>query len=96
MRNIRSTINCAGCGKQINAGEPYFMIGDRLLRMNYFRTDVDNKFCSKDCICNYLSVVEVWNKDELNESLLGVIAALYPSDAEVNDECGTRPHGTTI
>ena len=95
--NARTVKTCAACGKPITKGQPYFTVGDKFLRMRYFGTDVDNVFCSKDCVCDYLSVIEVRcdcepikeNVEvppERNTNLLRVLARVCPEDAEVNGE----------
>ena len=50
-------MRCANCGKEIE--ESYLMVGDNYLQVKYFDSDEDNVFCSKECLCEYLSVMEV-------------------------------------
>ncbi len=96
------TVTCANCGKEIPAGEPYFIVGDNYLQMKYFDSTEDNIFCSHECICEALSVIEVPNdgsktlSEELNliapdsnAQVLEIDANVYPEDAEVN---GVREH----
>ena len=50
---------CANCGKEIK--ESYYMVGDNFLQIKYFDEEdgSDNIFCSKECLCDALSVMEV-------------------------------------
>lgn len=56
---------CANCGKEIK--ESYYMVGDNYLQVKYFEEEDggDNIFCSKDCLCEALSVLEVDLEEEL-------------------------------
>ena len=50
---------CAKCYKDIE--EEYYMVGDNFLQIKYFEEQdgSDNVFCSIDCLCKALSVMEV-------------------------------------
>ena len=50
---------CAMCGKEIE--DYYLMVGDNYLQVKYFEEQdgSDNVFCSKNCLCEALSVIEV-------------------------------------
>ena len=93
------TVICANCKKKIPAGEPYFIVGDNYLQMKYFDSAKDNIFCSHECICEALSVIEVPNDgsktldEEIsgvdpdhNPNIVRVSAGVYPIDAWVNGE----------
>lgn len=93
---------CANCHKEIHAGTPYFKVMDNFLQLRYFDADSDNVFCSQECLCESLSVIEVPNdgsktlSEELNlvapdknTQILEIDATVYPEDAEVN---GVREH----
>lgn len=54
---------CANCGLEIR--DDYYKIGDNYLQVNYFDSDEDNCFCSKDCLCSSLSVLEVDENGEV-------------------------------
>ena len=88
---------CANCHKEIPAGTPYFKVMDNFLQLRYFDADTDNVFCSQECLCESLSVIEVPNdgsktlSEELglispdkNTQILEIDATVYPEDAEVN------------
>lgn len=88
---------CAQCGKEIPFGTPYYVVGDNFLQMEYFDSDKDNLFCSNECLCESLSVIEVPNDGSktfaeelslinpfLNTNILWIEAMVYPEDAEVN------------
>ena len=51
---------CAQCGNEIPVGESYFKVCDNFLQRRYFDAEdgSDNVFCSKDCLCEALSVME--------------------------------------
>ena len=51
---------CAQCGNDIPVGETYFKVCDNFLQMRYFdaEDESDNVFCSQDCLCEALSVME--------------------------------------
>lgn len=51
-------MKCANCGKIIE--NSYFIIGDNYLQIKFFDSEEDNVFCSKECICKYLSVIEIY------------------------------------
>lgn len=50
-------MKCAECNQEIKGC--YYMIGDNFLQVNYFdeQDGSDNVFCSRDCLCDALSVV---------------------------------------
>lgn len=49
---------CANCGMAIEGN--YFKVGDNFLQVKYFDDeDTENVFCSKDCLCQSLSVLEI-------------------------------------
>ncbi len=88
---------CANCHKEIPAGTPYFKVMDNFLQLRYFDSDSDNVFCSQECLCEALTVIEVPNdgsktlSEELgliapdkNTQILEIDATVYPEDAEVN------------
>ena len=51
---------CAQCGNEIPVGERYLKVCDNFLQMRYFdaEDESDNVFCSQDCLCEALSVME--------------------------------------
>ena len=51
---------CAQCGNEIPVGESYFKVCDNFLQMRYFdaEDERDNVFCSRECLCEALSVME--------------------------------------
>ena len=54
---------CANCGMTIEGN--YFKVGDNFLQVKYFDDeDTENLFCSKDCLCKALSVLEVDEEGE--------------------------------
>lgn len=54
---------CAECGKEIE--ESYYKVGDNFLQVRYFDDEeVENVFCSKDCLCSSLCVLEIYEDDE--------------------------------
>ena len=88
---------CAQCGKEIPFGTPYYMVGDNYLQVNYFDSANDNIFCSQECLCEALSVIEIPNdgsktlaeelnliEPSVNTNILKIVADVYPEDAEVN------------
>ncbi len=92
-------IVCANCRKEIPFGDSYYIVGDNFLQMKYFESEESNRFCSHECVCEFLSVLEVPNDDSLslsealslvppekNTNLLRIVAGVYPEDAEVNGE----------
>lgn len=48
---------CAECGCEIT--DNYLMVGDNFLQVKYFDSEECNVFCSKECLCQALSVLEV-------------------------------------
>ena len=49
---------CATCGLDIE--DNYYKIGDNFLQVKFFDDEeTENIFCSKDCLCQALSVLEV-------------------------------------
>lgn len=48
---------CAECGAVCT--DNYYMVGDNYLQVKYFDSNEDNIFCSKDCLCEALSVLNV-------------------------------------
>ena len=65
---------CAQCGNEIPVGERYLKVCDNFLQMRYFDEEdgSDNVFCSKDCLCEALSVIEF---------------SVLPSDKEGETKC---------
>ena len=59
-------MRCAKCKKEIE--KSYLMVGDNYLQVKYFDSDEDNVFCSKECLCEYLSVMEVELPEETENS----------------------------
>lgn len=55
-------MKCANCGKEIV--ENYYKVGDNFLQVKYFDEESENIFCSEDCLCESLSVIEVENNNE--------------------------------
>lgn len=53
-------LTCAECGGDINEGDEYWRVGDNFLQAKYFEREKDNVFCSKDCLCDNLSVESYW------------------------------------
>ena len=54
-------IICATCKLAIHGN--YLMVGDNFLQAKFFDSEEDNRFCSKECLCQALSVLEV-DKDD--------------------------------
>jgi hypothetical protein len=56
---------CANCGKEIK--ESYYMVGDNFLQIKYFDEEdgSDNIFCSRDCLCEVLTVLEIELEEEM-------------------------------
>lgn len=50
---------CANCGMLIQPEESYYKVGDNYLQVKYFDSEEENIFCSKDCLCSALSVLEI-------------------------------------
>lgn len=49
---------CANCGLDIEGD--YLKIGDNFIQITFFDDEEnDNVFCSKDCLCTFISVLEV-------------------------------------
>jgi len=48
---------CANCGKEIH--RDYYIVGDNWLQVKFFDDEDCNVFCSKDCLCEALSVLSV-------------------------------------
>jgi hypothetical protein len=55
---MSKVIYCAMCTKEIKEGDFYWHIGDNFLQANYFDADIDNVFCSEDCMLESLSAIE--------------------------------------
>ena len=53
---------CAFCGNLIRGN--YYIIGDNWLQAKYFDSSEDNVFCSKGCLLESLSVLEVDEETE--------------------------------
>ena len=54
---------CAYCDSEIDGS--YYKVGDNFLQVRYFDDEeVENVFCSKDCLCSSLSVLEIDEDDE--------------------------------
>lgn len=79
-------MTCAYCGHEIT--ESYFMVGDNFLQLKYFEDPdgQDNVFCSKDCLCEALSVVERGVADETASHLLGG-GSYVPFPPKEESEC---------
>ena len=52
---------CAYCQRHIEGN--YFIIGDNYLQAKYFDSEEDNKFCSKECVCDALFIMEIEHTD---------------------------------
>ena len=48
---------CAVCG--ISIDNDYYIVGDNYLQVKYFDDEENNMFCSKDCLCKSLSVLNI-------------------------------------
>lgn len=50
-------MKCAECNQEIKGC--YYRVGDNFLQVNYFdeQDGSDNVLCSRDCLCDALSVV---------------------------------------
>jgi len=60
-------MECSNCRKEILKDDIYFKCLDNYLQVNYFDSEEENIFCSKDCFCESLSLKEENNRDdELN------------------------------
>ncbi len=55
---MEKPICCAECGCEIEE-ECYFSVLDNYLQVKYFDSKENNIFCSKECLCDALSVGEV-------------------------------------
>lgn len=53
---------CANCHELIT-DETYFSCLDNYLQVNYFDTEEENIFCSKDCFCESLTLTELDEDD---------------------------------
>jgi len=58
---MSKTIYCAMCTKEIKKGDFYWHIGDNFLQANYFDADIDNIFCSEECILESLTAIEEYD-----------------------------------
>lgn len=56
-RTMKEEKYCAECG--VECTDEYYMVGDNYLQVKYFDSDDCNVFCSKDCLCRSLSVLNV-------------------------------------
>ena len=54
MSNIKY---CAECGQELE--NDYYIVGDNYLQVKYFDDEESNMFCSKDCLCKALSVLNI-------------------------------------
>jgi len=56
---------CANCGQIIE--ERFYMVGDNYLQVKYFDEEdgSDNVFCSRDCLCEALTVLEIELEEEM-------------------------------
>ena len=63
---------CTHCKCDIK--DNYFMVGDNYLQVKYFEEldGSDNIFCSKDCLCESLSVMEMelYTLEEYEEAMI--------------------------
>lgn len=47
---------CAECGCSLEEGCDYYKVLDNFLQTKFFERNQDNIFCSKECLCDALSV----------------------------------------
>lgn len=64
---MKAEENCANCGMSIQPEENYLIVGDNFLQVKFFDSREDNIFCSKECLCQALSVLEVDSDGEAYE-----------------------------
>ncbi len=57
---------CSNCHELIT-DETYFSCLDNYLQVNYFDTEEENIFCSKDCFCEALTLTEIEDDIELTQ-----------------------------
>ena len=53
----KKELHCSECGAKIE--DSYYMCLDNCLQVNFFDTDEENCFCSKECFCKYMELSEV-------------------------------------
>lgn len=53
---------CANCGNECT--DDFLKVGDNYLQVKYFDSEDDNVFCSSDCLCRALSVLNIVDGEE--------------------------------
>lgn len=59
---------CSNCHELIT-DETYFSCLDNYLQVNYFDTEEENIFCSKDCFCEALTLTEIEDDEMTQEEM---------------------------
>lgn len=54
----KETIKCSNCNKELEDNFCYKVL-DNNLQTKYFDNEEENRFCSKECVCDYISVEQV-------------------------------------
>lgn len=79
---------CAHCKTVIEPGDNYYSFLDKFLQAEYFDTEEDNIFCSKDCACKALLLTEIEDDRESE----GVILP----ESSLIDDSEEKPTGFRI
>ena len=57
MEDNKKELNCSECGSKIT--DTYFKCFDNYIQVNFFDTEEENCFCSKESFCKYLNLTEL-------------------------------------
>ena len=86
---MNNQLECAHCKCDIK--DNYFMVGDNYLQVKYFEEldGSDNIFCSKDCLCESLSVMEMelYTLEEYEEAMMDTLDICDICDNDPLDPC---------
>lgn len=62
LSKMGKIIRCAQCGRVIPVGDDYYIVGDNTIQAKFFTDSPQyNCFCSRDCLCNALTVMAIEN-----------------------------------
>lgn len=74
MRDSKK-LYCSECGTHIES--EYYKCLDNCLQVNFFDTDEENCFCSKECFCEYMSLklidIDFGSKEEEKQFVQKII-----------------------
>ena len=77
-------VKCSYCNVEIK--EEYYYVGDNFIQRKYFDSEDENVFCSKNCLCESLSVdiVYIDNTEEKIKELTILLKNLKEVDLHYN------------